>query len=60
MSNLLDHVNSPEDIKSFDVPMLNELAREIRDLILQVVLSKGGHLSSNLGVVELTVALHYV
>lgn len=60
MSNLLDHVNSPEDIKSFDVPKLNELAQEIRDLILQVVLSKGGHLSSNLGVVELTVALHYV
>ena len=60
MSNLLDNVNSPEDIKSFDVPALEKLAGEIRDLILQVVLKKGGHLSSNLGVVELTIALHYV
>ena len=60
MSNLLDNVNSPEDIKSFDVPALEKLTGEIRDLILQVVLKKGGHLSSNLGVVELTIALHYV
>ena len=60
MSKLLDQVNSPKDIKSFDVPRLQELAREIRDCILDVVLKKGGHLSSNLGVVELTIALHYV
>ena len=60
MSKLLDLVNSPKDIKSFDVGQLEELAREIRSLILDVVLKKGGHLSSNLGVVELTIALHYV
>lgn len=60
MSKLLDLVNSPKDIKSFDVSQLEELAREIRSLILEVVLKKGGHLSSNLGVVELTIALHYV
>ena len=60
MSKLLDLVNSPKDIKSFDVGQLEELAREIRSLILEVVLKKGGHLSSNLGVVELTIALHYV
>ena len=60
MSELLDKVNSPDDIKSFDVTELETLAREIRDLILRVVLEKGGHLSSNLGVVELTIALHYV
>ena len=60
MSKLLDLVNSPKDMKSFDVGQLEELAREIRGLILDVVLKKGGHLSSNLGVVELTIALHYV
>ena len=60
MSKLLNKVNSPKDIKSFDLSELERLSAEIRELILDVVLEKGGHLSSNLGVVELTVALHYV
>ena len=60
MSKLLNNVNSPKDIKSFDLSELERLSAEIRELILDVVLEKGGHLSSNLGVVELTVALHYV
>ena len=57
---ILRNVNSPKDIKLLDIPQLEQLAAEIRELILSVVLEKGGHLSSNLGVVELIIALHYV
>lgn len=58
--SILDKVNSPKDIKFFDMGQLRELAGDIRQLILDVVLNKGGHLSSNLGVVETIIALHYV
>ncbi|MDE6550737.1 MAG: 1-deoxy-D-xylulose-5-phosphate synthase [Clostridia bacterium] len=58
--SILRNVNSPKDIKLLDIPQLEQLAAEIRELILSVVLEKGGHLSSNLGVVELIIALHYV
>ncbi|MGC8999667.1 MAG: 1-deoxy-D-xylulose-5-phosphate synthase [Caldisericum sp.] len=57
---LLDNINSPKDLKNLRVDELQELAKEIRDLIIKVVSKNGGHLSSNLGVVELTIALHYV
>jgi len=56
----LEHVSSPEDIKHLSFDDLHILSNEIRDLIIEVVSRNGGHLSSNLGVVELTLALHYV
>ena len=56
----LNRVNSPADIKKLAVPQLKELAEEIRQFILSSVSKTGGHLASNLGVVELTLALHYV
>ncbi len=60
MSKLLDSVDSPEDLKRLGIRGLPLLAREIRDLITETVEKTGGHLASNLGVVELTLALHYV
>ena len=60
MSKLLDGVNTPRDIKKYSVKELNQLAKEIRALIIETVSKTGGHLSPNLGVVELTLALHHV
>lgn len=60
MSNYLENINSPEDIKKLSVPELNELAQEIRDYLIEVTSKNGGHLAPNLGVVELTLALHKV
>jgi len=60
MSNLLGKVNSPADVQRLSVPQLTELAEEIRSFILNSVSKTGGHLASNLGVVELTLALHCV
>lgn len=57
---LLDRINNPEDLKMLSPEELPILAREIREKIIEVVSKNGGHLSSNLGVVELTIALHYV
>mmetsp|Transcript_58548 Transcript_58548/g.68374 ORF Transcript_58548/g.68374 Transcript_58548/m.68374 type:complete len:736 (+) Transcript_58548:110-2317(+) len=57
---LLDGINSPNDMKSLDISELKQLAHEIRWDVLENVSKTGGHLSSSLGVVELTVALHYV
>ena len=56
----LNGVNSPADVKNLSVPELKKLAEEIRRFILGSVSKTGGHLASNLGVVELTLALHYV
>lgn len=56
----LDKIDSPDDLKKMSVDDLPALCQEIRDFIEQVVFDTGGHLSSNLGVVELTVALHYI
>ncbi|MFP4533872.1 MAG: 1-deoxy-D-xylulose-5-phosphate synthase [Desulfobacterales bacterium] len=58
--NLLDSIISPTDLKNIPRQDLPKLAREIRQLIVDVVSKTGGHLASNLGVVELTLALHYV
>ncbi len=58
--SILDRINSPGDLKKIPRKELPKLAREIRELIVDVVSKTGGHLSSNLGVVELTIALHYV
>ncbi len=60
MGNLLEHIYSPADVKKLSVPQLVELAEEIREFILKSVSKTGGHLASNLGVVELTLALHCV
>lgn len=60
MSSLLDKIDSPEDLKKLSRKELPRLASEVRELIQEVVARTGGHLASNLGVVELTLALHYV
>jgi 1-deoxy-D-xylulose-5-phosphate synthase len=59
-TELLDSINSPSDLKHLDRRTLMRLADELRSFLLQSVSRTGGHLSSNLGTVELTVALHYV
>ena len=56
----LENVNSPRDIKKLNTDELNALCSEIRELMIDTVSKNGGHLASNLGVVELTVALHKV
>ncbi len=56
----LDKINSPDDIKKLDIHNLELLAEEIRTLIISTVEQTGGHLGANLGVVELTLALHSV
>ena len=60
MTSLLDTINSPADLRQLPRAQLRQLADELRDYLLHSVSSTGGHLSSNLGTVELTVALHYV
>jgi len=54
----LDKINSPEDIRSLDKESVEHLAEEIRSFLIDNVGECGGHLASNLGVVELTLALH--
>ncbi len=53
-------IDSPNDIRAMSLPELNELAKEIREVIIKTVAKNGGHLAPSLGVVELTLALHYV
>jgi len=55
---ILEHVTSPADIRGLDVPHLRTLAAECRQVILDTCSANGGHLASNLGAVELTIALH--
>lgn len=57
---LLDQVNKPEDIKNLSLAQLEELAQEIRQFLIEKLSVTGGHLAPNLGVVELTLALHYL
>ena len=59
MMQLLDQVNTPGDLKAFTYKELAQLAGELRNFIITTVADTGGHLASNLGVVELTLALHY-
>lgn len=58
--SVLDGVNSPEDIKNLNMKELEELCSDIRKMLVETVSETGGHLASNLGVVELSVALHKV
>lgn len=60
MQSLLQSVNSPADIKKMNIKQLEQLAVEIRENLVKVVSENGGHLAASLGVVELTLALHYV
>jgi len=57
---LLETIDSPADLRRLDRTQLRDLARELRQFLLYSVAQTGGHLSSNLGTVELTIALHYV
>ena len=59
-SSLLEQVHSPVDIRDFSIDDLKELAQDIRDTIVKTVSRTGGHLAPSLGVVELTIALHYI
>ena len=60
MTKLLDQIHFSFDVKKLDLEELGGLCKEIREEILSTVSKNGGHLASNLGVVELTVALHYI
>ncbi|VVM06611.1 1-deoxy-D-xylulose-5-phosphate synthase [Methylacidimicrobium tartarophylax] len=60
MARLLDQINSPADLKQIPVAELPQLAEEIRQEMITILAKNGGHLGPNLGVVELTIALHYV
>ena len=57
---MLDKIKSPSDLNKLEINELTELSREIREFLIKNVSATGGHLASNLGVVELTVALHKV
>ena len=60
MAKLIEQIHSPKDVKNLTINEKNALAKEIREYILEVVSQNGGHLASNLGVVELTIALHSI
>ncbi|MEC7263790.1 MAG: 1-deoxy-D-xylulose-5-phosphate synthase [Bacteroidota bacterium] len=60
LETLLAHINSPADLKKLTLDELPQLAQELRDFIIDIVSTKEGHLGASLGVVELTIALHYV
>jgi 1-deoxy-D-xylulose-5-phosphate synthase len=59
-SNILENINNPTDLRQLDEAQLPQLAQELRDFIIDIVATKEGHLGASLGVVELTIALHYV
>ena len=58
--SLLNRINSPSDLKSLTIEQLEQLAKEIREKIIETVSKNGGHLAPSLGVVELAIAIHYV
>ncbi len=58
--SFLESIHSPADLRQLPVESLEQVSKEVRDLILKVIAEKGGHFASNLGTVELAVALHYV
>ena len=59
MTRILDSIDGPEQLRTLTIPQMEQLATEIRREIIEKVSVKGGHLAPNLGVVELTMALHY-
>ena len=60
MNRLLDHIKSPSDLRNLSEDQLPQLAQELRKFIIDIVATKEGHLGASLGVVELTIALHYL
>lgn len=60
MYRILESINSPEDVKKLNISKMNELAEDIREMLINSVSRCGGHLAANLGVVETTIALHFV
>ena len=60
LEKILSHIDSPEDLRKLNVNQLPQLAQELRDFIIDIISVKEGHLGASLGVVELTIALHYV
>ena len=58
--NLLQHINNPTDLRKLDATQLPQLAKELREFIIDVISTREGHLGASLGVIELTIALHYV
>lgn len=59
-SGILQHINDPKDLRHLEIVDLIQLAQELRGYIIDIVATKEGHLGASLGVVELTIALHYV
>ena len=59
-TSILKSINSPEELRKLPMDQLPKLAKELRKFIIQIVATKEGHLGASLGVVELTIALHYV
>lgn len=57
---LLEQIHSPYDLRQFDLPQLTQVADELRHFLIDSVSQTGGHLSAGLGVIELTIALHYI
>ncbi|MCD4831168.1 MAG: 1-deoxy-D-xylulose-5-phosphate synthase [Anaerohalosphaeraceae bacterium] len=57
---LLNSIDSPQDLKKLPIEKLSQLADELRDFMTQSISQTGGHLASNLGIIELTIAMHYV
>jgi len=60
MAEILKNINSPEELRKLDSKQLQQLAQELRKFIIDIVATKEGHLGASLGVVELTIALHYI
>jgi len=58
--SLLEHITTPEDLRQHKAEDLPQLAKDLREFIINIVATKQGHLGASLGVVELTIALHYV
>ena len=60
MTRLIKQINFPSDLRKFKKESLKQISDELREELIDVVSETGGHLGAGLGVVELTVALHYV
>ena len=60
MYDILERINSPADVKKLDITELKILAGDIRDAMMNRLTQKGGHFGPNFGIVEATIALHYV
>ncbi|MDT0538918.1 1-deoxy-D-xylulose-5-phosphate synthase [Croceitalea sp. P059] len=60
MENFLSNIQSPADLRKLKTENLTKLAKELRDFIIDIVATKEGHLGASLGVIELTIALHYI